>query len=194
MKDWINCRNCQQWSYQVQSFARQIPKSHWRWLDAACVGASTPEVFQWEAFTPLAIKSMGYGKRQVVGTDKFGFPKGQPKKHPLHSFRTGGVVEAKVLVGKSQYAGHHISRILGTPLERSRVVIKYKGNGKNFPCALTYVTGKLFNADGCDYGFLKAPAPRFWLTENGCRSPSYSWAGRLFRMGVLLALDQSQRL
>ena len=55
-------------------YAKQIPKSHW--LDAACVGASTPEVLRWEAVTPLAIKAMGHGKRQVVSTDKYGFPKG----------------------------------------------------------------------------------------------------------------------
>ena len=48
----------------------------------------------------------------------------------------------------------------GTPSERPRVTIKYKGNGKAFPCALTYVTGKLFTADGYDYGFLKVPASR----------------------------------
>ena len=102
-------------------YAQQIPKSHR--LDGACVGASTPEVLRWKAVKPLAIRAMGLGKLQVVGTDKFGFPKGQPKKHPLHSFRTGGVVEAKVLVGKSQYAGHHISRILSTPSERPKVVI-----------------------------------------------------------------------
>ena len=58
------------------------------------------------------------------------------------------------------YAGHHVSRIVSTPSERLRVVIKYKGNGKNFPCALTYVTGKLFTADGYDYGFLKVPETR----------------------------------
>jgi len=139
-------------------FERQIPKTHW--LDAACVDVSTPEVLRWEAVTPLAIKSMGHGKRQVVGTDKYGFPKGRPKKNPHHSFRTSDVVEAKVPVGKSKYADHHISRIVSTPSERPRVVIKYKGNGKNFPCALTYVTGKLFTADGYDYGFLKAPVPR----------------------------------
>lgn len=63
-------------------------------------------------------------------------------------------------VVKSQYAGHHISRILSTPSERPKVVIKYKGNEKNFPWALTYVTGKLFSADGYDHDFLKTPVPR----------------------------------
>ena len=60
-------------------YAQQIPKSHW--LDAACVGASTPEVLRCEGVKPLAIKAMGLGKLQVVGTDKFGFPKGRPKKN-----------------------------------------------------------------------------------------------------------------
>ena len=75
-------------------FERQIPKTHW--LDAACVGASTPEVLRWEAVTPLAIKAMGHGKRQVVNVDAYGFPRGKAKGIPVHSFRTGDVVEAKV--------------------------------------------------------------------------------------------------
>ncbi len=110
--------------------------------------------------TLLAIKAIGHGKRQMMDVDAYGFPKGQPKKNPPHSFRTGDVVDAKVPVGKSQYADHHISRIVSTPSERPRVVIKYKGNEKKFPCALTYVTGKLFTADGYDYGFLKVPESR----------------------------------
>ena len=33
---------------------QQIPKTHW--LDAACVGASTPEVLRWEAAKPIGVR------------------------------------------------------------------------------------------------------------------------------------------
>ena len=63
-------------------------------------------------------------------------------------------------VNSTRYTLLERLKATGLPVERPRVVIKYKGNGKNFPCALTYVTGKLFTADGYDYGFLKVPEPR----------------------------------
>ena len=66
--------------HKSNRYAQQIPKSHW--LDAACVGASTPEVLRWEAVTPLAIKAMGHGKRRMMNLDAYGFPKGQPKCKP----------------------------------------------------------------------------------------------------------------
>jgi len=134
---------------------RQIPKTHW--LDAACVGASTPEVLQWEAVTPLAIKAMGHGKRQVVGTDKYGFPKGQPKCKPAHPYRTGDFVSAAV--PKGTYAGTYTARRIVKLTAEKRVNIK-NDSGQVFPFQAQYVTARVFTADGYDYGFLKAPEPR----------------------------------
>ena len=61
---------------------RQLPKTHW--LDAACVGVSTPEVLQVEGIcslrsptpsaygtTPLTIIATGHGSRQMCGTNKY---------------------------------------------------------------------------------------------------------------------------
>ena len=42
---------------------RELPKTHW--LDAACVGASTPEVLKVEGITPLVITATGHGSRQM---------------------------------------------------------------------------------------------------------------------------------
>jgi len=134
---------------------RQIPKTHW--LDAACVGASTPEVLQWEAVRPLAIKAMGHGKRQVVGTDKYGFPKGQPKCKPAHPYRTGDFVSAAV--PKGTYAGTYTARRIVKLTAEKRVNIK-NDLGQVFPFQAQYVTARVFTADGYDYGFLKAPEPR----------------------------------
>ena len=40
-----------------------LPKAHW--LDAVCVGASTPEMLKVEGVRPLAIIATGYGNRQM---------------------------------------------------------------------------------------------------------------------------------
>ena len=63
-------------------YLRQIPKTHW--LDAACVGDSTPMVLHWQHVQPLEIKAMGHGKRQVSNVDAYGFPRGKPKGIPIH--------------------------------------------------------------------------------------------------------------
>ena len=135
-------------------FERQIPKTHW--LDAACVGASTPEILQWEAVTPLAIKAMGHGKRQVTNVDAYGFPRGKAKGIPVHPFRTGDIVRAEIPKGK--YTGVYVSRIAETTTNKPMAGFKSKA-GSRIVCNTKYMT-KLFNMDGYDYGFLKAPEPR----------------------------------
>ena len=52
--------------------SRGLEKTHW--LDAACVGKSTPECLQTRGVSPLHIKATGSGNRQLCGTDKYGFP------------------------------------------------------------------------------------------------------------------------
>ena len=51
---------------------RGLPQTHW--LDAACVGAGTPEHLGVEGVQPLLVKACGHGKRNRCGTDKQGFP------------------------------------------------------------------------------------------------------------------------
>ena len=131
---------------------RQIPKTHW--LDAACVGTSTPEVLHWQHVRPLAIKAIGHGKRQVVGNDKYGFPKGQPKCKPTHSYKTGDFISAEV--PKGIHAGVYSPRRIVSLTDETRVRIR-KSTGKIFPFQAKYITNKIFSADGYDYGFLKLP-------------------------------------
>ena len=50
---------------------RNLPKTHW--LDAVCVGQSTPDELKLDGVRPLFIKAMGRGNRQVCMTDRFGF-------------------------------------------------------------------------------------------------------------------------
>ena len=50
---------------------RELPKTHW--LDAACVGGSTPEALQITGVRPLLITANGHGCRQMCRMDKYGF-------------------------------------------------------------------------------------------------------------------------
>jgi 5-methylcytosine-specific restriction endonuclease McrA len=47
---------------------RGLPKAHW--LDAACVGHSTPEIIKTKGVVPLCIKASGHGCRQMCLMDK----------------------------------------------------------------------------------------------------------------------------
>ncbi len=95
---------------------RGLPKAHW--LDAACVGASTPALL-WSAgiLRPLQIRATGHGSRQMCLMDKHGFPRTRAKqaKH-VHGFQTGDIVRAVVPRGKKQgtYSGRIAVRATGS--------------------------------------------------------------------------------
>lgn len=84
---------------------RALPKTHC--LDAACVGASTPEVLHAKGVHPLLIKAMGHGCRQMCRMDKYGFPRTGPKQARIvKGFQTGDMVKAIVPKGKKQGTYH----------------------------------------------------------------------------------------
>ena len=75
-----------------------LPKTHW--LDAACVGASTP-LLHVSRISPLLITARGHGNRQMCGTDCYGFPmRHRSRRKSYLGFRTGDVVRATVPSGK----------------------------------------------------------------------------------------------
>jgi 5-methylcytosine-specific restriction endonuclease McrA len=85
-----------------------LPKQHW--LDAACVGVSTPEGLWVEDGPILRVKATGHGKRQRCGTDKHGFPiRHAPRAKRFFGFQTGDFVRA--VVPKGKLAGTHFGRI-----------------------------------------------------------------------------------
>ena len=94
---------------------RNLPKTHW--LDAVCIGESTPETLKINGMQPLKIKAMGHGQRQMCDVDKYGFRRKKkdgtftsPKTvKRVHGFQTGDMVKAAVPKGKSQ--GTHIGRL-----------------------------------------------------------------------------------
>ena len=78
--------------------SRGLPKTHW--LDACCVGASTPETLQVQGVVPLLIKAQGHGKRQMCLMDEHGFPRTKPKgAKVVKGFQTGDIVRAVVTAG-----------------------------------------------------------------------------------------------
>ncbi len=88
---------------------RGLPKTHW--LDAGCVGASTPEQLLVRGILPLHITAMGRHSRQMCRTNAQGFPDKAPKATSVvGGFRTGDIVRA-VVTESSTKAGVYVGRI-----------------------------------------------------------------------------------
>jgi 5-methylcytosine-specific restriction endonuclease McrA len=87
-----------------------LPKTHW--LDAACVGASTPAILYMTGVVPLQIIATGHGNRQICGVNKYGFPIRHRKRQKVHyGYQTGDLVRAVVPAGLKT-AGIHQGRVL----------------------------------------------------------------------------------
>ena len=92
-----------------------LAKAHW--IDAACVGASTPKCLQIQRVVPLIIKANGHGRRQMCLMDKYGFPRTKPKQAKVvKGFQTGDLVRAVVTKGKraKTYVGRVAIRTTGS--------------------------------------------------------------------------------
>ncbi len=92
-----------------------LEKTHW--IDAACIGKSTPPCLFLQGVLPLLITAHGSGSRQMCRMDKYGFPRTGPKqaKH-VKGFQTGDIVRAEVLTGKKvgTYVGRVAVRTIGS--------------------------------------------------------------------------------
>ncbi len=87
---------------------RNLPKTHW--LDAACVGASTPSQLIINHVNPLMIKATGHGSRQMCRVDKYGFPRTSAKAaKKCFGFQTGDIVSAHVPDGKKR--GNYLGKL-----------------------------------------------------------------------------------
>lgn len=85
-----------------------LKKTHW--LDAVCVGESTPQQVKVKNVMPLRMIAKGHGRRQRCGTDRYGFPiQHAPRRKYFMGFKTGDVVRADIPKGK--YKGKHVGRI-----------------------------------------------------------------------------------
>ncbi|MGB3761291.1 MAG: RNA-guided endonuclease IscB [Rivularia sp. (in: cyanobacteria)] len=93
---------------------QKLDKTHW--IDAACVGKSTP-ILNIKGIKPLLITANGHGTRQSCRTDKFGFPKRYCSRTKFHfGFQTGDIVKAVVCKGKKvgEYVGRIATRATGS--------------------------------------------------------------------------------
>ena len=85
-------------------------KDHW--IDAACVGETGARVHIPGGFVPLQIKATGRGTRQVVRTDRYGFPRGAAGRcKRVQGFQTGDGVRLEQPNGK--YTGTHTGWLAG---------------------------------------------------------------------------------
>ena len=94
---------------------RNLPKAHW--IDAACVGESTPEQLQVKGIVPWRITANGHGSRHMCRMDKRGFPRTGPKQTKrVKGFQTGDMIRAVVTSGTKQgiYTGRVAIRSRGT--------------------------------------------------------------------------------
>jgi len=87
---------------------RKLAKEHW--IDALCVGKSTPEKLDIENIKPLQIKATGHGSRQMCLVDKYGFPRTKAKSAKVvKGFQTGDIVKA--IVDKGKKIGTYIGKV-----------------------------------------------------------------------------------
>lgn len=131
--------------------SRGLHKEHW--LDAACVGKSTPEQIKGQQVFPWLIIAYGHGCRQMCLMDARGFPCTKPKlKHFPHHFHTGDLVRASIPAHLA-HAGVHVGRMAakakgGFTITTKRGKIPDVGKGY---CQV------LQRADG--YGYFQQGAP-----------------------------------
>jgi hypothetical protein len=93
---------------------RGLTKTHW--LDAACVGKSTPGTLIIKDIKPLLIKATGHGSRQMCLVDQYGFPRSKAKtSKKAFGFQTGDLIKAIVTNGSKQgtYTGRVAIRATG---------------------------------------------------------------------------------
>lgn len=77
----------------------RLPKEHY--LDACCVGQSTPDKLYFKTKDVLYIKAKGRGGHCRTNLDKYGFPRGYlARQKYFFGFQTGDMVKAEIPKGK----------------------------------------------------------------------------------------------
>lgn len=88
---------------------QNLPKTHW--LDAACVGASTPASLQTAQVFPLLIKATGHGHRRMCNPSEIGLPLSHRQRHKRYfGYQTGDLVRA-VVPETLACRGTHVGRV-----------------------------------------------------------------------------------
>jgi len=122
---------------------QSLPKTHW--IDAACVGVSTPQKLDIDKVKPFQIKATSHGSRQRCRPNKYGFPIAHaPSAKSYVGFQTGDIVKA--VIPKGKYKGIHTGR----------VAIRYRPSFSlnGFDAHPRYLS-IIHRADGYSYSFAK---------------------------------------
>jgi hypothetical protein len=95
---------------------QNLPKTHW--LDAACVGASTPASLHTAQVVPLLIKATGRGHRRMCNPSEIGLPISHRQRHKRYfGYQTGDLVRAvapETLACRGTHVGRVAVRARGT--------------------------------------------------------------------------------
>jgi RRXRR protein/HNH endonuclease len=118
------------------------------WLDALCVGASTPEHLDLRGISPLYMRAVGHGSRQMVRNRNTRYRGHRARQRRRDGWQSGDIVVAQVPRGR--FAGAH----------RGRLVMRF-GKAKRFGLRVgaqlidVYAKNlrRLHRADGYDYAF-----------------------------------------
>ncbi len=139
---------------------RVLQKAHW--LDAACVGKSTPDVLKAKGIVPLLITAKGLGSRQMCNVNKYGFPCSKPKgARRVKGFQSGDMVRAIVTTGKKR--GTYVGRILVRSTGSFDITTKQgrvQGISHRF-CAPIHRCDGYSYQKGAEYGTRRTPAGAF---------------------------------
>ncbi len=127
-----------------------LPKDHW--IDAACVGKSTPANLDCSNIKPLYIKAMGHGNRNKMQCDKYGFPAKDGKGNVIRlerekycqGLQTGDIINKVDKKGKYIATGRLVIKNKKKKLGRMKI------NGKEQDFALKYAK-PVHRTDGYEY-------------------------------------------
>jgi hypothetical protein len=141
---------------------RTLPKTHW--VDAACVGGSTPENLKTENVQAIQIKATGHGSRKFCRTDKYGFPKThRTRKAMFRGFQTGDIVKANIPNGK--FAGRHLGRLSAVRQRPSFTLNGFDVHPKHLK--------RIHRSDGFDYQFSQGRATLPARENRGPTTPTF---------------------
>jgi 5-methylcytosine-specific restriction endonuclease McrA len=133
---------------------RELPKTHW--IDAACVGATTPAEIRTAGMVPLLIAAMGRECRQMCRPDRFGFPRTRAKgARRILGFQTGDLVRA-VVPSPSIKVGTYVGRLAVRATGSCNITTRV-GTVQGIP--IRYCR-RLHRADGYTYQKGEALQPR----------------------------------
>lgn len=124
---------------------RGLEKTHW--MDASCIGKSTPQTLQITGINPLLIAATGHGCRRMRNVNDIGLPCSKPKgAKKVQGFQTGDIARAIVTTGKKQ--GTYVGRVLVRATGSFDVATK---QGRVAGLAARFFSA-VHRADGYSYG------------------------------------------